>query len=508
VLSGLSVFSVDNAVGQVYPVFRSLHERIRDSASMQPSQVCLSDKQNRCQRDVRVFSANAEEKQMSDLLPRLKELASLQNGGIRVDTDAVCRVIDDLIFEAVLHEDAETRIALQRFIIEAGKQMGIVPSSIQGLYEEFGRNYPGCTVPAINIRGLTYDVCRAVFRKMADMSVGPVIFEIARSEIGYTKQRPLEYTAAVVAAAIKECYRGPVFLQGDHFQCVLKYYSTGPDKEKEYVKSLIAEAIDAEFYNIDVDTSTLVDLSLASVKEQQGPNYRVAAEMTDHIRSVEPEGVTVSVGGEIGEIGKENSNPDELRAFLEGYRETFTGAKGLSKLSVQTGTSHGGVVLADGTLADVKIDFDTLQTLSDLARKEFGLSGAVQHGASTLPSDAFHMFPETGTAEVHLATGFQNIIYDSTHLPEEFRKEIYDYIHSEFGSEKKDGETDEQFLYKTRKKGFGGPKKKWWNLPGFVKDPIMKELEAQFDLLFRELRVTETRQLLDHVKLVPVKNYF
>ena len=102
---------------------------------------------------------------------------------------------------------------------------------------------------------------------------------------------------------------------------------------------------------------------------------------------------------------------------------------------MQTGTSHGGVVLPDGTLAKVNIDFDTLRTLSDLARKEYGLSGAVQHGASTLPEDAFHMFPETGTSEVHLATGFQNMIYDSNALPSEFREDVYSFISQEYAKE-------------------------------------------------------------------------
>ncbi|TFG36635.1 MAG: aldolase, partial [Nitrospirales bacterium] len=194
----------------------------------------------------------------------------------------------------------------------------------------------------------------------------------------------------------------------------------------------------------------------------------------------------------IGEIGKKNSTPDELRAYLDGFKKTFKTGKGISKLSVQTGTSHGGVVLPDGTLAKVKIDFDTLRILSDLARKEYGLSGAVQHGASTLPEDAFHMFPETGTSEVHLATGFQNMIYDSKALPAEFREEVYNFIRQEYAKDKKEGQTEEQFIYSTRKKGFGPIKKKWWDLPSAVKEPIMKELEAKFGLLFEKLKVVNT----------------
>ena len=163
-------------------------------------------------------------------------------------------------------------------------------------------------------------------------------------------------------------------------------------------------------------------------------------------------------------------------------------------------------MLPDGSLAKVKIDFETLRILSDLARKEYGLSGCVQHGASTLPDDAFNMFPETGTSEVHLATGFQNIIYDSKHLPETFRNEIYDYIKQECAKERKEGQTEEQFMYSSRKKGFGTTKKKWWDLPASVKGPIMKELEAKFELLFDKLKVGNTVDIVKKsVKPVIVK---
>jgi fructose/tagatose bisphosphate aldolase len=359
-----------------------------------------------------------------------------------------------------------------------------------------GREYPGFTVPAINIRGLTYDVARAIFRKAIEMNVGAFIFEIARSEIGYTKQRPLEYAAVVLGAAVREGFEGPVFIQGDHFQLVRKNYLSDPDAETKYIRGLIQESIEAEFYNIDIDASTLVDLDKPTVKEQQRPNFDRTTELAEHVRSLQPSGIDVSVGGEIGEIGGKNSTPEELMAFLDGFKETFKGTKGLSKLSVQTGTAHGGVVLADGSLAKVKIDFETLRVLSDLARKKYGLSGCVQHGASTLPEEAFHMFPETETSEIHLATGFQNMIYDSKYLPAVFRQEVYNFIETEYAKERKEGQTEEQFIYSTRKKGFGPLKKKWWDLPYEVKNPIMKELESRFALLFTKLKVINTSEIV------------
>jgi len=436
----------------------------------------------------------------------LRNVVALGKEGIEIkDIKGLRSMMDGLVYDAVFSE-GDRKTARLTLIKEIAKVAGVIPSSIQHLYEEMGRAYPGFTVPAMNIRGLTYDTAKVIFRKVLEMNVGAFIFEIARSEIGYTKQRPLEYAAVVLAAAVKEGYSGPVFIQGDHFQLVRKNYLADPKAETDYVRGLIKEAIEAEFYNIDIDSSTLVDLEKETIKEQQRPNFEKTAELAAVIREVQPAGIEISIGGEIGEIGKKNSNPDELRAYLDGFRETFKAGKGLSKLSVQTGTSHGGVVLPDGTLAKVKIDFDTLRILSDLARKEYHLSGCVQHGASTLPEDAFHMFPETGTSEVHLATGFQNIIYDSKALPEEFRKEVYDFIKQEHAKERKEDQTEEQFIYSTRKKGFGPLKKKWWDLPSGIKEPIMKELDAKFGLLFEKLKVANSSDIVKKtVKTIKVK---
>jgi len=165
------------------------------------------------------------------------------------------------------------------------------------------------------------------------------------------------------------------------------------------------------------------------------------------------------------------------------------------------------LVLPDGTLAKVKIDFETLRVLSDLARKEYGLAGCVQHGASTLPEEAFDMFPKVGAAEIHLATGFQNVIYDSPFLPEAFRKEVYEFIKKEFAGERKEGQTDEQFIYSTRKKTLGPMKRKFWDLPVEVRSQITKELEKRFGLLFSKLKVVGTRRLVqEKVKAFLIKH--
>jgi fructose/tagatose bisphosphate aldolase len=438
------------------------------------------------------------------LLNKCAKIVELDGNDVRILDEAKLKteLIDDLIYTAVFSSDQATQEAARWLIRRAGVALGIISASIQSLYEAMGRGeLKGFTVPAINIRGLTYEAAQAVFRAAIKGQVGPVIFEIARSEIDYTLQRPIEYICAVTAAAVKTGYHGPIFLQGDHFQINAKKFAADHAKETQAVKNLIWEAIEAGFYNIDIDTSTLVDLTKASVKEQQKTNYSLAAELTTMIRDLEPEGITVSVGGEIGEVGGKNSTVEELQAFMEGYLEELKkggeSLKGISKISVQTGTTHGGVPLADGSVAKVKIDFEVLQKLSELARSQYGLSGAVQHGASTLPDEAFDRFPAMGTAEIHLATGFQNIIYDSSVFPKDLREKIYAYFKDKMKDEWKEKDTEEQFIYKTRKKGFGPFKLAMWNLPAETRNKLGAELEKQFTFLFDKLKVNSTQKIVE-----------
>jgi fructose/tagatose bisphosphate aldolase len=426
---------------------------------------------------------------------------SVLDGRVTVhDESAIASpAMDKLAYTAVFGEP-DDRDDARWLIWEIGQAVGVQASSIHDLYLARGRGETGgFTVPAMNIRGMAYDTGRSLFRSAVKLDVGALILEIARSEIAYTDQRPAEYVAVMLAAALREGFRGPVFIQGDHFQVNAKKFAVDPVTEVNGVKQLAREAIAAGFYNIDVDTSTLVDLSKPTLKEQQRTNYEQAVELALTVRELQPEGVTISIGGEIGEVGTQNSTVEELVTYMDGFNETLgkrsPGTEGLSKISVQSGTTHGGVVLADGSIADVKIDFDTLARLSKVAREKYGLAGAVQHGASTLPDNAFHNFPRTETSEIHLATNFQTMVYDN--IPPALRNEIYEWLRQNAKDERKPTDTDEQFFYKTRKKALGPFKKRFWDLPADVKNRLAKAYEEKFSFLFTQLAVTKTRDVVD-----------
>ena len=406
------------------------------------------------------------------------------------------QTIDGLVWTAVFGIRDMKGVA-RRAIREAAASLGIVPASILPLYEARGRGeISGFTVPAVNIRLLAYDSARAACRAAGKLDAGAVIFEIARSEIGYTDQRPGEYAAVVLGAAIREGWEGPVFIQGDHFQTNPKKMQADPDKEIAAIEALIEEAIAASFYQIDIDTSTLVDLSKSTLEEQQAVNSKLTARFTKFIRAREPREMPISIGGEIGEVGKENSTPEELRAYMSEYRRELDGIRGIAKVSVQTGSSHGGVVGPDGTVQRVQIDFEALRRISKVAREEFGLAGAVQHGASTLPADFFGSFPAYDCAEIHLATEFQNMVYDHPVLPLPLKREVERWLFEKMADQKKKGETESQFLYKNRKQAIGAFKEQFWNLPSGTRESIRETLEKKFAFLYEKLGITHTRDLV------------
>lgn len=399
---------------------------------------------------------------------------------------------DWLVWNAVFNKSEAVRDAARWVVWEASQGLGCPSASIHDLYMARAKDaWKDMTVPAINVRGITYDVARTIFKVLRKHDTNACIFEIAKSEMNYTDQRPAEYATCVLSAALREDWRAPVFIQGDHFQVNAKKFAENRESEIQGLKKLISEAVAAGFYNIDIDTSTIVDLSKPTTTEQQRQNFESAAELTRHVRSCEPSGITISVGGEIGEVGTQNSTPEELVAFMEGYNGTLGGGiTGISKISIQTGTSHGGIPLPDGSIAKVAIDFGVIDNLGELARRQFHFGGVVQHGASTLPESAFDNFPRHQAMEVHLATGFQNTILDSTSFPKNLKDEIYKWIDANCAKERKEGMTDEQFHYKSRKKFFGPFKHTLWNLTDNTKGALMSELARQFDMLFTKLGIT------------------
>jgi len=426
---------------------------------------------------------------------------SIENNSCTIVDAHILRndVIDRLVWNSTFNKNSGIKSIARWIIWEASQELKCRSSSIHDLYmARVENNWKDMTVPAINVRFMSYDFARTIFKMLKKHDASTCLFEIAKSEMQYTDQKPAEYVSCILGAAIREGWTYPVFIQGDHFQTNAKKFNADPNAEITVLKNLITESIAAGFYNIDIDTSTLVDMSKNGVDEQQRLNYEIASVLTEHIRNCEPKGITVSIGGEIGEVGGHNSTPEELTSFINGYNKSIkNGMTGISKISIQTGTSHGGIPLPDGSIAKVAIDFDVIDELGEMARREFGIGGVVQHGASTLPDSAFDNFPKHQAIEVHLATGFQNTVMDSTAFPSQLKDEMYKWLDTNCQADKKDGMTQEQFYYKARKRAIGQFKREMWSFTDNTKSALMGDIAQKLDMLFTKLGISGKKDIVD-----------
>lgn len=431
----------------------------------------------------------------ADQLSELLESIETVDGTFRVSTlDRVKAAIGALPAIAAFGEPDEKTEA-HRLAWGIAAACGIFPASIDALYRKIGKSdVTGITVPAMNMRAIAFESARGVFQAMKEQTVGAAIFELSRGEIGFTGQRPHEYATAILCAAIAEGYVGPLFLQGDHFQVSASRYAQDPESEIGAVKDLIAEAISAGFYNIDIDCSTLVDLSWPTEAEQQRLNIELTAELARHTRALEPDGVTISLGGEIGEVGDENSTVAEVDAYLGGVAAKLgPDTLGLTKLSIQSGTRHGGNVLPDGSFGDMNVDFELIVDLTAACRANGGLAGCVQHGASMLTLEKIARLPAADCIEVHLAAAFLNAVYD--HLPSDLVAQADSWLKENFADEWKIDWSEAQFLHHARRYPIGPFKRVWWDAK-HVHDDIRAAVRDRAAAYFTALKVAGTRALV------------
>jgi hypothetical protein len=150
-----------------------------------------------------------------ELLRAFQRYGERSNGTLRiVDADGLRRdLIDDLAYTSSFGSQ-EVQAGARWLIWQVAQALGSGPASIHEYYMAGGRGeWSHRTTPAVNVRGMAYDTARAVFRAASKLDVGQLILEIARSEMGYTSQRPDEYSASILAAAIREGFDGPVLFR-------------------------------------------------------------------------------------------------------------------------------------------------------------------------------------------------------------------------------------------------------------------------------------------------------
>lgn len=260
-----------------------------------------------------------------------------------------------------------------------------------------------CIVMAANIR-ITHST-RGIMMAAKELDAA-VIFEIAKSEIGYTAQRPKEFYDMIVKTAQELEFDVPYVIHGDHI--------TIKENTPEAVKGgedLIKEEIAAGFTSYAIDASHNFDVEAATVAEQLADNIDITTKLAGLI----PEEAGLEV--EVGEVGKVDKKTGEKALTSVEEAETFVKAikdAGFSPnlLATNNGTAHGNIYDASGNIVEqVGIDIDRTKAIAD-AIAPYGVFVA-QHGITGTPLNLMHLLIGAGVFKGNVGTNWQNIALET-----------------------------------------------------------------------------------------------
>ena len=222
----------------------------------------------------------------------------------------------------------------------------------------------------------------------------------------------------MLAAALREGFRGPVFIQGDHFQVNAKKFAADPATEVDAVKALAREAIAAGFYNIDIDTSTLVDISQADARRAAAAELRSrASTFSAPCASSSPRASRSPSAARSARSGTQNSTVEELRAYMDGFNRTPAGGHG-GAVEDQRAVGHVARRRRARRRLDRRREARSRHARDDCRRwraTSTDLPARCSTARRRCRTRAFNNFPKRETAEIHLATNFQNMLFD--HMP-------------------------------------------------------------------------------------------
>jgi len=449
-------------------------------------------------------------KQYQDISSQ-KELFALLETACTLDGAELVEITDseklqsDMIYTLQYHasvsENEEVKTACIYWIRKIADKMNVTTGSSIDFYAKKAHGqYKFFTVPAVNLRMATFHKARALVRAADALELPHLVMELAVSEMGYTAQEKREFVALVKAAYISlGITNRTLYLQADHYQLDPKKYADDPEKEMQRIKDLIAKAIEAGVYNIDLDASKFETADPDKTdRENQAENARLTAELFHFIRQYEKEHdlpCMISIGGEVGEVGGENTKYPQVNAYLDMLRDhaTVLGSRdvlGLSKVSINVGSAHGGVLGPDGKPLDVvPLDFTAHHDLYMKGEDPMNPGPhvvTVQHGASTLPKKYFPLFPAMHVGEIHLATGFQNVVWSVLEKEDNgLYEKMKGLAHEHFAEKIAGHKTEAIGFMKERKRVTQFVKKDLLLSPAITS--IEKALEQEFTEIFSSL---------------------
>lgn len=401
-----------------------------------------------------------EFRMMSELNDTIKHTLQIKRGGVEILNPEVARGVltDRLIFNAVFHSETQIK-ATSRWLIKAiGQSLNIFSSSTHGLQNIL--NPPArkkMKTPVLQTPHLSYDIARAVFQAIQKHHMGPVIFELGESSMESENQSPGEFSATIFAAAIREEYQGPIFIQAHHIQVNTESFQRAPDKEIQKLKNLIIESIATGIYNLWINGFSISHSPQTRQVKTQNPSSQLLAVATDIIRLHEPKNLDISIGGGVKVSGDSKTFEKDIISFLDEYRENLQkigeNINGISKISFQP--------------------FEEIPTeIHLMLMNHYGLNGRVPLNSSNFSKEVLEDFSGIGGMEFPLNMPFHSLFIDHADLPENIRKTL-------IGSLSNPSISTNNAIKKTL-----------WTLPDTLRENIRNQFVEKIIFFFKTFKTT------------------
>jgi len=300
-----------------------------------------------------------------------------------------------------------------------------------------------CIVMAANIR-ITHSA-RGVMMAAKELDAA-VMFEIARSEIGYTAQNPKQFMDMITKTAEELEFNQPYAVHGDHI--------TIKENTPEAVASaeqLIKDEIAAGFTSYAIDASHNFNMDGKTVAEQLADNI----EITTKLAGLIPLDAGLEV--EVGEVGR--TDPKTGKKALTSVEEATTFIKAVTDagfkpnlLATNNGSIHGNIFDKDGNIVEqVGIDIGRTKAIAK-AIAPYGVYVA-QHGITGTPLNLMHLLIEAGVFKGNVGTNWQNIALEA--MPKDLVAKMEEWTlaskHAEKTKAKKPGISQKELIAKNIK---------------------------------------------------------
>ena len=430
---------------------------------------------------------------MSELSDTIKGCLQVKSGQVNIiDQNIACGTLTDrLIYNAVFHPDIQIK-GTSRWLIKAIAQASqIFPASLNGVLD-FSKQQGNMrlSIPVFQLPGFSYTMARAIFRAARENNARAFIFEMDSNQISHANQTLGEYSTIVAAAAVREGFKGPIFIQGNHILAHKRDFQQNPNQEKECLKKSINNAINCGFFNLWLDTFQVALPTQMGTKKNLNSIALLYAEITDSVRTLEPQGLDISLGCKLNPFQELCLEEQDIKEFMEYFQTTLQslnpGAKGISKLGFSPESNSSTPKQINQPHELEYLDPNTLIRLSKYANEKYGLVTRLNLKPSDISQNTLKRFSGIGNAELKIQLEYQALIIDHHDFPSEFKGELNFNFPNRVEEEK--------IRSPISHKAFGIFKEKFWTLPEPLQQDISKELETTVSSLFKTLQIGNTQE--------------